>query len=166
MGKATRGEALRDHQEDHQAHGNGQLVMYRPPSEGKRCKFREFTGCTEAHTAASCSKLRELDPEARQRALDTCGLCLFFLRHAAGTECYGPIPECEEEHSAGVHEVLVGTSASVSLVTEEDDKDEDDAYVSVAWAEAGEGEDDGWQDLDDAWLEMEAEEGDGNGVST
>jgi hypothetical protein len=51
-------------------------------------------------------------------------------------------------------------------VTEEDDKDEDDAYVSVARAEAGEGEDDGWQDLDDAWLEMEAEEGDGNGVST
>jgi hypothetical protein len=52
----------------------------------------------------------------------------------------------------------MGTSASVSFVTE-DDEVEDNAYVNVARAERKEEEDDRWQDLDNSWLEMEAEEG-------
>ncbi len=109
-----------------------------------------------------------MDPEAKQKALDESGLCVFCLRHAAGTECYGrgshskpagQMPECEEEHAESLHEVVVGLDASVNLVAEEEDEGED-AYINLARAEGREEEDSGWWDLDDSWLEMEAEEED------
>jgi hypothetical protein len=59
-----------------------------------------------------------------------------------------------------MHEVLIGASVSVSLVTEEDNEYEDDTYVNVTRAGGAEDENDGWQDMDDSWLEMETEEGD------
>jgi hypothetical protein len=54
----------------------------------------------------------------------------------------------------------MGASASVSLVTEEDDGCKDDAYVKVARVGGEEGKEGGWQDLDNSWREMEAEEDD------
>jgi hypothetical protein len=63
--------------------------MTRPVPE-----FWAYTGGREGHAAASCNRLRDLDPEAKQKALDESGLCMFCLRHAAGTEYYaeGRVP--------------------------------------------------------------------------
>jgi hypothetical protein len=55
----------------------------------------------------------------------------------------------------------MGTSASINLVTDEGD-DYDDGSFNVVGIGEEEDEDGGWQDLDDSWLEMEAEEGDEN----
>ncbi len=44
------------------------------------------------------------------------------------------VPECEEKHAESLHEIVAGLNASVSLVAEEEDKEEEDPYVNVAWA--------------------------------
>jgi hypothetical protein len=58
-------------------------------------------------------------------------LCMFCLRHSAGSECYGrgsdskpacQAPECEEKHVEKLHEMLAGLDANVNLVAEEDEK--------------------------------------------
>jgi hypothetical protein len=58
-------------------------------------------------------------------------------------ECYGrgthlkppcQVPECEEKHSESLREILMGASASVSLVTEEDSEEENNAYANVTRA--------------------------------
>jgi hypothetical protein len=140
---------------------------------GRRCNYGDFTGCMEAHTAASCNKLRDLDPDTKQKALDACGLYMFCLRHALGAECYGrrtrsklpcQIPECEGKHTESLHRMLVVSDASVSLVIEEEDEEEDNAYVNLSRAEGREEEDDNCREPDDSWLELEAGEEDEDGV--
>lgn len=49
---------------------------------------------------------------------------------------------------------MAGLKASVSLVAEE----EEDIYVNMAWAEEREEEESSWEELDDSWLKIEAEE--------
>jgi hypothetical protein len=74
------------------------------------------------------------------------------------------VPECEGKHAESLHEILVGPDASISPAVEEEDEEEDDAYVNMARAEGREEEDDGWWDPDDSWLEMEAEEEGEDGI--
>jgi hypothetical protein len=54
----------------------------------------------------------------------------------------------------------MGASTSVSLVTDEGDEYDDDAYVNIA--RAGDEEDE-WQDQNDLWLELETEENEDDG---
>ncbi len=153
--------------------GVANVVTTKLTPEERKCKFREYTGCAEGHVAASCIRLRDLDSEARQKALDESGLCTFCLRHPTGTECFGQgscskpacqVPECKEKHTESLHEIVAGLNASISLMAEEEDKEEEDAYVNVAWAGEWEEEESGWWDPADSWLEMEAEEEDEDGV--
>jgi hypothetical protein len=92
------------------------------------------------------------------------GLCLFCLRHPGSMQCYGrggpskpacPTPGCSGRPASSVHDAFMGASTSVSLVTDEGDEYDDDAYVNIA--RAGD-EEDKWQDPDDSWLELETEE--------
>jgi hypothetical protein len=69
-------------------------------------------------------------------------------------------PRVEGEHAASVHDVFMGTSTSVSLVTNEDSEYDDDVYDNVA--RAGDEEDE-WQDPDELWLELEVGENKDNG---
>jgi hypothetical protein len=60
-----------------------------------------------------------------------------------------------------VHDLLGGVEASVSLVVEEDDdNNEADLYVNVA--RAGQ-DDDEWQEPDDSWLELDGGESEEDG---
>jgi hypothetical protein len=54
----------------------------------------------------------------------------------------------------------MGASASISLVTDEGDGNDDDAYVNIARAGDEEGK---WQDPDDSWLELETGEDEDDG---
>jgi hypothetical protein len=45
------------------------------------------------------------------------------------------VPEGEGKEVESLHEMMVGLDASVTLVAEEEDKEEEDAYVNVSRAE-------------------------------
>ncbi len=78
------------------------------------------------------------------------------------------MPDCEGKHTESLHEVVAGLKASVSLMAEEEDEedeeDKENACINVAWAGEREEEESGWWDLDDSWLEMEAEEDNEDGI--
>ncbi len=84
-----------------------------------------------------------------------------------GSECYGrgsdskpacQVLECEEKHAEKLHEMLAGLDANVNPVAEEEDEEEEDAYVNMARADEREEEENDCWDTDYSWLEMEAEE--------
>jgi hypothetical protein len=66
--------------------------------------------------------------------------------------------ECEEKHAEKLHEMLAGLDANVNPVAEEEDEEEEDAYVNMARADEREEEENDCWDTDYSWLEMEAEE--------
>jgi hypothetical protein len=103
------------------------VVTQQLPWGYKKCKVQELTGCEGNHPAARCSKIRELNPRDIKKALEVSGQCLFCLRHPASAECYDQgghtkpacaEPRCKGRHAAGVHDLLGGVEASVSLVME------------------------------------------------
>ncbi len=145
------------------------VVAHHLSSGFRRCRVQDFTGCSGSHLASYCSKLRGLSLDIKRRALAASRLCLFCLRHPVNIDCYykgSPSkptcssPGCEGEHAASVHEVLVGASTSVSLVTNEEGECEDEMYVNIE--RAGD-EEDKLQDPDNSWLELEAGENEDNG---
>jgi hypothetical protein len=93
---------------------------------------------------------------------------MFCLRHPANAECFDQggrskpacvQPGCKGKHAAGVYELLGGTDASVNLVAEEDDEEDDeDLYINVA--RVGQ-EEDNWQEPDDSWLDLDVGESNG-----
>jgi hypothetical protein len=108
-----------------------------------------------------------LEPETKKKALEESNLCMFCLRHSAGSECYErgsdskpacQTPECEEKHLEKLHEMLAGLDANVNLVAEEEDEEEEDGYVNMARADKWEEKEYIWCNPDHSWLEMEAEE--------
>jgi hypothetical protein len=145
--------------------GAANVVTQQPSWGQKKCRVQEQTGCEGDNLVLRCSKLRELSPLDRKKALEARRLCMFCLRHPANAECFdqrGRLklactqPGCKGKHAAGVHDLLGGVEASVSLVMEEDDKeDEGDLYVNVS--RIGHEEDE-WQEPDDSWLELDGGE--------
>jgi hypothetical protein len=120
--------------------GAANVVTYQSPSGGRKGKFQDFMGCSGNHAMSFRNKLLELDSKPKQRALAACGPCLLCLRHPAGAKCYGrgeqskpacPFPECDEKRAANVHDVFVGASTSVSLITDEGNEYGDDAFFNV-----------------------------------
>jgi hypothetical protein len=94
-----------------------------------------------------CEKLMSLGLMERKDVLEKSGLCMFCLKHAAELECYGrgglSKPRCTQsgcdgEHTPGVHKLMEEESASMNLIAEDGNEEEDGD-------EAGEeDEDEGW----------------------
>ncbi len=137
-----------------------------PPGVAEDVGYRGQTGCGGDHLVLQCGKLRKLSLSERRRALETSGLCMFYLRHPADTECFDQggctksacvHPGWKGRHAVGVHELLGGEDASVNLVTEEGHRMEGDEDLYVNIARVGQ-EEDGWQEPDDSWLELDGGE--------
>jgi hypothetical protein len=151
--------------------GAANVVTQQPAWGHRKCRVQEQTGCEGDHLVLRCGKLRKLNLCERMKVLEASGLCMFCLRHPANAECFDQggrskpacvQPGCKRKHAAGVHELLGGTDASVNLVAEEDDEendkeDDEDLYVNVA--RVGQEEDD-WQEPDDSWLDLDGGESD------
>ncbi len=132
----------------------------------RRCRVQGQTGCGGDHLVLQCCKLRNLSLDERRRALEASRLCMFCLRHPANTECFDKggrtkpacvQPGCKGRHAIGVHELLGGEDASVNLVMEKGHgmEGDEDLYVNIARVEQ---EEDGWQEPDNAWLELDGGE--------
>jgi hypothetical protein len=112
-----------------------------------------------------CSRLRELSLNERRKVLEASGLCMYCLRHPAEQECYGrggptkpecPQPVCGGRHATGVHKLLGKVDASINLIAEEDESDEDEEwYVNTIRIEQ-EGE--SQEGFNKSWLELDGEE--------
>jgi hypothetical protein len=135
------------------ATGTANVVMSGVGHEGRRCRFRKYTGCTDDHAAVSCKDFLALDLETKQRALEESDLCTFCKGHAVGSECYGQgldskpackVPECREGYAEKLQDILAELNANVNLVTEEEGVEEENGCVNMARAEEQEGEEDGW----------------------
>jgi hypothetical protein len=81
--------------------------------------------CNKGHVAFTCGLLRALEPEAKRKALEDSGLCLFYIKHLAETECFGKgvsskpackAPECKGLHAERLHDLLTGETSSVSAL--------------------------------------------------
>jgi hypothetical protein len=88
---------------------------------------------------------------------------MFCLRHPADAECFDQggrtkpacvQPGCKGRHVVGVLELLGGVDVSVNLVAEEGHGVEEDEDLYVNIARIGQ-EEDGWQEPDDSWLELD-----------
>jgi hypothetical protein len=146
--------------------GMANVVTFSASNRGRRCPFNRYTGCTEDHTAAACKDFRTRDAETKRKALEESELCMFCLRHAAGSECYGSkpacqAPECDGQHTEKLHEMMAGLNASVNMVV---DEEEEGGYVNVARGKQWEENAEEWDTPDDSWLEMEAIEKEEEGI--
>jgi hypothetical protein len=115
-------------------------------SFGRKCRARNLIGCNGDHVMLQCEKLMSLGLTDRKVVLEKSGLCMFCLKHSADLECYGKgglsklrctQPGCDGEHTPGVHKLMGEENASVNLVAEEGDAEEDES-------EREENEDEGW----------------------
>jgi hypothetical protein len=83
LGEKSRGAAKRISKTTRAAN----IVTSRMGHEGRRCRFRNYKGCTEEYAAVSCMNFWALDPESKQKALVESDLCVFCLSYNAGSEC-------------------------------------------------------------------------------
>jgi hypothetical protein len=137
--------------------------MSSPSSLHGDCRVQEQTGCEGDHLVLWCSKLQELGPCDRMKVLEASGLCMFCLRHPENAECFDQgghskpacvQPGCKGKHAASVHDLLGRADASVNLITEEDDEEDDgDLYINVA--RIGQEEDDWQGQMIRGWIWME-----------
>jgi hypothetical protein len=93
--------------------GAANMVTQQLPWGQKKCRVQEQTGCEGGHLVVQCSKLRELSPQDRKKALEASGLCMFCLRRSASAECFDQggrsKPACTQlgckgKHAAGMHD--------------------------------------------------------------
>jgi hypothetical protein len=121
-----------------------ELPWSKQSKERREGQFFRSLGCDKDHPAFTFELLKMQEPEAKKKALQDSGLCLFCMRHSADSECFGkgmnidPLARFWGTRTACRKLVRSADEGSVHCKCcgyEEDDEEEEEGLVNMTEGE-------------------------------